>query len=54
MDVCVDVWMYESIVDSLVRWIKAWTYRRMNKWMNRSVKISNGWNVWINRLILIG
>ena len=32
---------------SLVRWMKAWTYRRMDKWMNRSVKISNAWNVWI-------
>ena len=35
----------------LVRWMKAQTYRWMNKWMNPPVKISNGWNVWINRLM---
>ena len=36
---------------SLARWMKAWTYKRMDKWMNRSVEISNGCNVWINGLM---
>ena len=36
---------------SSVRQINAWTYRWMDKWMNWSVKISNGQNVWINRLM---
>ena len=36
---------------SLVKWMKAWAYRLMGEWMNQSVKISNGWYVWIDRLM---
>ena len=37
---------------SMVGWLEAWKYRRIDVSMDyRLVKLSNGWNVWVNRLI---
>ena len=36
----------------MVGWLEAWKYRRIDVSMDyRLVKLSNGWNVWVNRLI---